>query len=765
MNIAARVKSMKELFGAEPAARRASLITLSVLLSGAASLWFFMHLAGLHLPLQAQFAVGWGAAAALIVLKRFDRSRKPPLRIIFVVLCGFLTIRYAVWRTMETLVYTGFWDFLAMLALYLAEMYAIALHALGAFTSIWPLENKIMPLPADASLYPSVDIFIPTYNEPLDIVRVTATAALNIDYPADKLKIFILDDGSTVAKRNASGTSEAAWERHYEFKRLAAGLGVGYITRSGNLKAKAGNLTHAMRHTSSDLILVLDCDHVPARDILKNTAGWFLKDEKVAFVQTPHFFINPNPIEKNMGVFQDAPSENDMFYRGIHPGLDMWNASYFCGSAALLRRKCLEEIGGVRGETITEDCETALSLHSRGYKSVYIPRPMVCGLSPETFDDMIVQKSRWAQGMAQVMVLANPLFAKGLKLYQRLCYFNSCFYWFFGLSRVIFYVAPAAFLLLDLKVYFASVPQVLAYAVPHVIGSFILTGFLYGKYRWPFFSEFFEGIQSLFLIPVVLSVLVNPRKPSFKVTPKGNGLESDRISGFATPFLMLTLVLVAAVPAAVIKWFQCPVYRDITLITLVWCVLNLVLALASFGAFFERKQSRKHHRMWAKGKAQVFLPRLKAVVQAKMDDISLTGIGLTFKLPQDPGPLEHLVLETRNSYGKKFRIEARVQRFVKKGADYVCGCEFLRAGAKQTAETLEFVYCDGQKWADFWSQKTKPASPLWMASFLLRSSVSGAKIFYATMTRTFVMPVTRRAWRLAARLAGSAAVLPAPSEA
>ncbi|HCZ10740.1 MAG TPA: cellulose synthase catalytic subunit (UDP-forming), partial [Nitrospiraceae bacterium] len=367
-------------------------------------------------------------------------------------------------------------------------------------------------------------------------------------------------------------------------------LGVNYITRETNIKAKAGNLNHAMNHTSSDLILVLDCDHVPARDILSNTVGWFLKDEKLAFIQTPHFFINPTPIEKNMAIFNDAPSENEMFYRGNHLGLDSWNSSFFCGSAAVLKRKYLEEVGGISGETVTEDCETAFSLHKKGYSSVYISRPMVCGLSPDTFNDFILQRSRWAQGMTQILILNNPLFTKGLKFYQRLCYFNNCFFWFFGMSRFIFYIAPAAFLIMGLKVYFASVNQVLAYAVPHVIATVILMDFFYGKFRWPFFSELFESIQSLFLLPVVFGVLANPRKPTFKVTPKGKSLENDFLSGLALPFFLLCAVLLTAVPMALVKWFKYPLYRDVIAITLVWCLLNLSLAMASFGAFFEKRQ-------------------------------------------------------------------------------------------------------------------------------------------------------------------------------
>ncbi len=722
----------------------------------AAALYLFLHLTRVYLPPRDQFAIGWSLVLALLVLSRLERAGKPPLRIIFIALSAFLSIRYAVWRTTETLVYTGPLDFAGMLALYAAEMYAIVLHLLGAFTNVWPLESKIMPLPADPASYPSVDVFIPTYNEPIDIVRVTATAALNLDYPKDKLRVFILDDGATAAKRKDPRTGPAAWERYYAFKGLAAELGAGYIARERNDKAKAGNLTHALNHTGSDLVLVLDCDHVPARDLLKNTAGWFLKDEKVAFVQTPHFFINPNPIEKNMSIFKDAPSENDMFYRGIHPGLDLWNASYFCGSAALLRRRCLEEIGGIRGETITEDCETALSLHRRGYKSVFIPRPMVCGLSPETFDDLILQKSRWAQGMAQILVLSNPLFAKGLTPYQRLCYFNSCFYWFFSFSRVIFYMAPAAFLLLNLKVYFASVPQVLAYAIPHVAGSVMLTGFLYGRFRWPLFSEFFEGIQSLFLVPVVFSVLANPRKPAFHVTPKGKSLDEAFISGFALPFLLLTSVLILAIPAAVVKWFHYPAYRDITAITFVWCVLNLFLAIASFGAFFESKQVRRHHRLWSSSKTLVFLPRLNLALEARMEDISLSGVGLAFTLDRPLEPYETLILETRNSYGKKFRIEARVQRHARRGDEYVCGCEFLKSDKKVSSEAIELVYGDSQRWADFWGQKTKPAETAWVAGFLFRSVLRGARLLLVAAGPLIVAPALARARSWARRLAARA---------
>jgi cellulose synthase (UDP-forming) len=687
--------------------------------------YLFFYLAQFYLPLSGQFIVGFGSVIALLICKRITCFTRPPLRFLFILLAAFVSIRYLIWRSSETLIYENFSNFAGTMVLYLAEVYAISIHFLGVFVNIWPQETKIMPLPEDLSQYPSVDVFIPTYNESLDIIQTTTIAALNIDYPNDRLAVHILDDGATLAKRNDPNTAPAAWERHYTLRRMAAALGVDYITRETNAKAKAGNLNHALHHTTSDLILILDCDHVPARDILKNTIGWFLKDPKLAMVQTPHFFINPSAIEKNIEAFRDAPSESELFYRASHLGLDLWNASFFCGSAGILKRRHLEEIGGFLGETITEDCETAYALHSRGYNSVYIARPMVCGLSPETFDDFIGQRTRWAQGMTQIMVLKNPLFEKGLRLYQRLCYLNTTLYWFFGIPRFIFFVAPSAFLLLGLHVYYASVLQVLAYAIPHLLSSIILIDFLYGRHRWPFLSELYEGVQSLFLLPAVLSVLANPRKPSFKVTPKGESLDGDSLSRLAFPFVIMCSVLLIAIPTGTVKLFHDPLFRDTILITLIWCLYNLVLAMAGFGAFFDRRQTRRHHRMWAKGKASVFFPRLKSTVEANLQDISLSGIGLSLQLSFPVKPREYVVIEARDSYGEKYRLEARIQRSVRKGEVFFCGAEFILADEQQRVMTTRFVYGDSQRWVDFWGKRSRAINPLKMLWLIVKMAGRG----------------------------------------
>ncbi len=697
----------------------------------AASIIFLFRFVERYLGVYQQLLIGLGSMAALTAVYKIEALKRPPWRMLVIALGGFISLRYFIWRTTETLLYTGFWDLLGMTLLYTAECYTMTIHFLGMFINIWPVKHEPVPLPEDQSLYPTVDILIPTYTEAEDIVRITAVAATQIVYPKDKIKVHILDDGGTAARRNNPATSEAAWARHLSLKRMAMDLGVNYITREDNLDAKAGNINHALKITGAELILMLDCDHVPTKDILKNTAGWFLRDKKLFLVQTPHFFINPSPVEKNLVSVGNVSAESDMFYRVIHLGLDSWNSSYFCGSAALLRRKYLEEVGGISAKSITEDAETSFLLHSSGYNSVYINRPMVCGLSPDTFDDYIIQRTRWAQGMMQLFMLNNPLFEKGLKLPQRLCYFNSCFFWLFGIPRFIFYLSPAAFLILGLKVYHASIMQIIAYTLPHILSTYLLMDFLYGKVRKPFFSEIYESVQSMFLMPAVISAILNPFKPTFKITPKGKKLESTSLNPLASTFFVVVLVNLIGIPLAIYRWISYPTYRDVTAITSAWCVYNVFLALASLGAFWETRQVRSHHRIGARGRASVFFHRMNESVEAEIQDISLTGMGFTLAPPFVLKNEEDIRIKALDGYGNTYEFPARVHRvFEKKGGEknnsFYCGSEFV-INKTNYPQIVGFVYGDSNRWLNIWETQTKAASAFILIFFFLRMGLKGCK--------------------------------------
>ncbi|MDF4821002.1 glycosyltransferase, partial [Vibrio parahaemolyticus] len=166
--------------------------------------------------------------------------------------------------------------------LLLAETYSWIVLMLGYFQNIWPLKRKPVSMPPDQSTWPTIDLMIPTYNEDLDVVKATVYASLGVDWPKDKLNIHILDDG----KRDS-------------FRDFAKSVGVNYIRRPTNEHAKAGNINYALKQTSGEFVAIFDCDHIPTRAFFQLTMGMFLKDPKLALIQTPHHFFSPDPFERN----------------------------------------------------------------------------------------------------------------------------------------------------------------------------------------------------------------------------------------------------------------------------------------------------------------------------------------------------------------------------------------------------------------------------------------------------------------------------------
>jgi cellulose synthase (UDP-forming) len=204
----------------------------------------------------------------------------------------YSTFRYGFWRIATTgkLFFDpgSNWsvlDTFFISLLLLAEAYAFVMLFLGYLQTVWPLRRTPVPLPEDLTLWPAVDLLIPTYNEPLSVVKYTALASMNIDWPADKLNVYILDDG-----------------KREEFRRFAEEAGIGYMTRDDNAHAKAGNINRALARLDSPFVAIFDCDHVPTRSFLQMTLGWFLRDRKLAMMQTPHHFYSADPFERNLGA-------------------------------------------------------------------------------------------------------------------------------------------------------------------------------------------------------------------------------------------------------------------------------------------------------------------------------------------------------------------------------------------------------------------------------------------------------------------------------
>ncbi|WP_336856222.1 UDP-forming cellulose synthase catalytic subunit [Pseudescherichia vulneris] len=565
---------------------------------------------------QKQYLFGLISIGILFLM---GYSKKRSISVIMVVMSFLMSTRYIYFRATQTLHFNSEIETILGIGLFLADLYVWVMLLLNYLQTIWPLKREIVPLPEDMRLWPTVDVYVPTYNESLDVVRDTVLAAQCIDYPKDKMKIYILDDG----KRS-------------EFAMFAADVGVGYITRNDNSHAKAGNLNHAMKLTNGELICVFDCDHVATRIFLQATVGGFLKDPKLALVQTPHFFYSPDPFERNLSVGRNIPNEGMLFYGPIQRGNDNWNATFFCGSCAVIRRSALEEIGGFAVETVTEDAHTALKMQRLGWGSAFIDIPLAAGLATERLVLHIIQRTRWARGMTQIFRLDNPLFGRGLTFQQRLCYLSAMLYYQFAIPRIIFLTAPLAYLLFNLNIIYSSASLVFAYALPHLFLSIYLNSRLNGRYRYSFWGEIYDLVLAFHIVLPTLVTMIFPKRGKFNVTDKG-GLLNVGYFDFSVvrPHLVIAFLLMIAVAWGIVRAFaydHFAVDPKVIALNVGWGIYSLIFLLAAIAVARETRQTRKTIRIDVKIPALI---HYASGISSRSETADLSMGGCRVAVPDD----------------------------------------------------------------------------------------------------------------------------------
>ena len=666
----------------------------------------FAALASEPISVRCQLVIGL-ACLALMATIRALRLRGP-WRQVFIALGVGLVVRYFFWRTVNTLPpVSDLANFIPGVLLYIAEVYSAIMLAISLFVIADPLERAPQPVRNEADL-PTVDVYIPTYNEDPELLAMTVIAAVGMDYPADRFKVFILDDGGTDQKCEQSDPAKAAAAkaRRAELQQLAAELGAQYYTRARNEHAKAGNMNNAFVQTTGELIVVFDADHVPMREFLRETVGYFRADPRLFLCQTPHFFTNPDPLERNLDTFKTMPSENEMFYGIIQKGLDKWNGAFFCGSAALVRRAALQEVGGFSGITITEDCETALDLHSRGWNSCYVDKPMISGLQPETFASFIGQRSRWARGMFQIFLLKNPLFKRGLSAAQKICYLSSMTYWFFPIFRLPFLVAPLLFIYFSMQIYVANAQEFIAYTVTYMIGNMMMQNYLYGSVRWTLVSEVYEYVQTLYLSRGLISVIFNPRKPTFNVTDKGQSLDNDHLSELSKPFFALFGVYAVSMAVCAFRWATEPDANELLAVVAMWNFFNLVMSGAALGVVSERRTTR----LPINREARVAIGA--RILAARVLDVSYGGCRVELREPVPPGSIAagaEAVLDValvREAPAWQ-SLPVTVQRASEGEAGLTLGVAFGTLKRRQYRAVADMMYGDAEEILRFRSQRRR----------------------------------------------------------
>jgi cellulose synthase (UDP-forming) len=519
--------------------------------------------------------------------------------------------------------------------LLVTELYG--LYALAILTWFsWSRPPAVRP---EATPGRAVDVYVCTYDEPVEVVMATLAGCRALTYPHTT---YLLDDG-----------------RRPEMEEIAKLAGARYLTREDNSHAKAGNLNAALPRTEGDLVLVLDADHVPMPDALDALVGYF-DDERMAVVQSPHDFFNHDSAQH----YAVGRHEQSLFYRVVCPGKNRHGATYWCGSAALINRHALLEIGGVATETIAEDFHTTIRLLRGGWRSRYHDEVLVQGLAPHDLDGYLLQRDRWARGNLAVFTLPeSPLRASELTPLQRLSYFAS----------LAAYLAPPMRLLLlvtlGLVLWTGALPMkisVLALAalwLPSLLLNLGAGGALARGYmRIPETAHY--ELLTMEIYTRALRCIVRPGKTAFMVTPKqgadGGGLDAVRRLHLV---LFCTVLLATGTLLRLLDLAGAGPLPDMPGIAAVIVPLLGLFELRRLGktihAVGRRRQRRLVYRFEGDAEANCFSD--DGHVPARLVDASASGVGLVAEAPLEIGARPAVLLRLADATGAVHEVSVQVE--------------------------------------------------------------------------------------------------------
>ena len=497
---------------------------------------------------------------ALVIIKLSPKPKKGTRAIIVAIMLA-LTIRYALWRSLSTLNLDNPVNGIFSIGLFLMEMLLLSSSIIQLFLSI-EIKNRRSEAnqkqrSAIANNFtPTVDILIPTYNEPEFILRRTVIGCQAIDYPHKK--VYLLDDNS---------------RPHIE--KLATELGCEYMKRSDNRHAKAGNLNNAIAKTCGELIVVFDADFIPTTNFLERTIGFF-QNPKIGLVQTPQNFYNQDPIARNLGLENILTSEEEAFYRQIEPIKDGAGSVLCAGTSFIVRRSALQEVGGFVTDSLCEDYFTGIRLSAKGYELVYLNEKLSAGLAAENIADRLNQRLRWARGTLQAFFIdSNPLTIPGLRWRQRLAHLEGLLNWFNTIPRILFLLMPLAYSWLEIEFMKITFAEIIYFFLPYYILNLTVFSWLSYRSRSVLISEIYSLVSCVPLALTVIKFMLNPSYSGFKVTPKG--LSRDKIYfnwNLAWPLIILLIANAASFGKSL----------EITY-SLQTSNLNLVLMWSAYNAF------------------------------------------------------------------------------------------------------------------------------------------------------------------------------------
>lgn len=474
-----------------------------------------------------------------------------------------------------TILYLSWWfdpshagnHFLYLLLL-TGEIYHVVM-ALTFWETVYPFSQKKQLFFNNYSkpFTPSVDIFIPTAGEPVEVVKKTALAAKNLFY--NNHRVYILNDGFVARKNN--------W---MDIEIMAQDIGVSCLTRKIGGGAKAGNINGGLKQTGGDIIVLLDADMVPHQDFLQKTVPYF-QNPKTGFVQTPQYYQN---FETN-DVTKGAWEQQSLFFGAIMEGKGRQDSAFICGTNVALRRRALEEVGGFVEDNIAEDFLTSFYLHRKGWQSIYLNEVLVEGLAPEDLLSYHKQQQRWARGSLEILFSHNPLFTGNLTWRQKIQYLSSALYYLNGLVVLIDMLMPLVFLFTGLEPVSAATTSFALYFIPFMLLN-MYTLYLASGQSFTFRAISFS--QSSFTIQLsALKSLLFKEKMGFSVTPK----EAQKGNYLYLSYYHLSYIIIALL--GFITSINRRGFTPSTITNIAWTVFNIFVFFPFLKAAFPVYKTRE----------------------------------------------------------------------------------------------------------------------------------------------------------------------------
>ena len=544
------------------------------------------------------------------------------------------SIIYLIWRIFFTIPFgEGIIALISGMYLLIVEIVGM-LEEVVHYNNMTNIEYPMIPK-ADFSEFPDVDIFIATYNEPVELLYKTINGCINMEYPDEnKVHIYICDDSNRI-----------------EMRKLAEEMNINYITRTERKDAKAGNFNNALAKTDSPLVVTFDADMVPMHDFLMSTVPYFVEDltnakkiekkdgkearknreGKIGFIQTPQSFYNPDLFQYNLFSETRIPNEQDYFYRDIQISRNKSNSVIYGGTNTVISREALDEIGGFYTKVITEDFATGILIQSNGYTCYAIDEVHASGLAPEDLKGLVKQRQRWARGCIQTGRKLNILFRKGLNISQKLSYISAITYWYGCLKRLIYIMAPFLFSVSGVVVVKCTLLEVLIFWLPMYIFSSKSLKLVSRKIRTVKWTNVYETILFPSLIVSVILESLGISQKKFNVTRKGGAIEDKNYQiKKAIPHIILSILSIIGIINCVKFTFitGTPVY----IVLIFWLIINLYNIVMSIFFMLGRQVLRRAERFPINIDCIVSFHEKE--LKCTTNDISENGLSIVLKKPE-----------------------------------------------------------------------------------------------------------------------------------